>query len=393
MVPRTKQHRRSSLESDVTDEFKRHVAAVEIQRIWRGYRLRRKICTSISCVVKSISREKSARKRLEIKYSKFSQSISDSSSFHYSNLSQSSAQPRHLILSHISLPDPVMGFEEFCVSFIQHWWCRRRVENTSLYVKDKFVYLEFKAREHAAMIIQNGWRSFVNRRIFRYYKDLINFYSKGDPRLFLKSINPKEADLLDHASRTHLRFRLAGKHFPPNIFYKIYTHRAVADINSFAPRDYTSRALAEPGSWVNNCKIKNPTPPEDHTDWYQRVENNGWRLVSYRVLENTNLEETSQSKFKFFHYSRCKRKQEVAAKKRKRKIEWMKSMYKAGKANGRRGAVVDKLSNLNEEEQVDELEMMSWAKDLDFDNYMNQWGQLATCTANNSRVISDDQSC
>ena len=37
---------------------------------------------------------------------------------------------------------------------------------------------------------------------------------------------------------THVRFRLGGHTFPPNVYFKIYTHRPLCDVNSFAPRDY-----------------------------------------------------------------------------------------------------------------------------------------------------------
>ena len=51
---------------------------------------------------------------------------------------------------------------------------------------------------------------FQDIQVYHYYRDLIQFYSKGDPKLMLKCINPKEADLLDYASGIHIRFRLAG---------------------------------------------------------------------------------------------------------------------------------------------------------------------------------------
>lgn len=36
----------------------------------------------------------------------------------------------------------------------------------------------------------------------------------------------------------HVRFRLGGYTFPPQIYFKIYTHRPLCDVNAFAPRDY-----------------------------------------------------------------------------------------------------------------------------------------------------------
>jgi len=61
---------------------------------------------------------------------------------------------------------------------------------------------------------------------------------RGSPYDLLKSINPAEASLLDAASRCHVRFRLGGTKFPPLIYYKIFSHGGVVDINAFAPRDY-----------------------------------------------------------------------------------------------------------------------------------------------------------
>ena len=46
--------------------------------------------------------------------------------------------------------------------------------------------------------------------MYHYYRDLIKFYSRGNPQFMLKCINPKEAALLDFAAGIHIRFRLAG---------------------------------------------------------------------------------------------------------------------------------------------------------------------------------------
>ena len=40
----------------------------------------------------------------------------------------------------------------------------------------------------------------------------------------------------------HIRFRLGGEHWPPIIYYKVFTHRNIADIGAFAPRDYNHEA-------------------------------------------------------------------------------------------------------------------------------------------------------
>jgi hypothetical protein len=49
-----------------------------------------------------------------------------------------------------------------------------------------------------------------------------------DPRALLRAINPREAALLDAAAGAHVRFRLGGASFPPQVLYKIFTHRPVA---------------------------------------------------------------------------------------------------------------------------------------------------------------------
>ena len=54
------------------------------------------------------------------------------------------------------------------------------------------------------MKIQNAWRGVTNKRIYKYYKDLINFRNEGDPKEMLKSINPAETALFDAASGIHV---------------------------------------------------------------------------------------------------------------------------------------------------------------------------------------------
>ena len=83
------------------------------------------------------------------------------------------------------------------------------------------------SRDQAARRIQRAWLGFRNARIFRYYRDLIHFRERGDPKELLRSINPREAQLADAAAGIHVRFRLGGTVFPPLVFYKIYTHRPV----------------------------------------------------------------------------------------------------------------------------------------------------------------------
>lgn len=63
---------------------------------------------------------------------------------------------------------------------------------------------------------------------------------RGNPAQLLKGINPSEGQLLESSVNCHVRFRLGGESFPPNIYYKIFSKSNVCDINAFAPRDYSS---------------------------------------------------------------------------------------------------------------------------------------------------------
>ena len=52
----------------------------------------------------------------------------------------------------------------------------------------------------AALVVQEAWRRYTSVRIYRYYRDLINFRSSGNPKDMLKCINPSEAALLEASS-------------------------------------------------------------------------------------------------------------------------------------------------------------------------------------------------
>ncbi|XP_050392669.1 uncharacterized protein LOC126811172 isoform X2 [Patella vulgata] len=99
-------------------------------------------------------------------------------------------------------------------------------------------------RNEAACKIQRQWRRHIDVQVYRYYRDLINFKTQGDPAMMLRCINPNESRLLDPATGVHVRFRLAGDRFPPNIYYKIFTHRPIVDMCANSPKDYT-RATAK----------------------------------------------------------------------------------------------------------------------------------------------------
>ncbi|KAK9806769.1 hypothetical protein WJX72_002046 [[Myrmecia] bisecta] len=143
--------------------------------------------------------------------------------------------------------------EHFAATYIQAHYRAYRAKRKYHILVSAVVCLQHKwrrfrrrrcVRHAAAATIQGVWRSQANRRIFHFYRQLIadlrNFRPQGYPQALLKSINPREAALLDAASAVHVRFRLGGATFPPMVYYKIFTHSAVTDICSFCPRNYVA---------------------------------------------------------------------------------------------------------------------------------------------------------
>uniref|UniRef100_H2YYQ0 Uncharacterized protein n=1 Tax=Ciona savignyi TaxID=51511 RepID=H2YYQ0_CIOSA len=247
----------------------------------------------------------------------------------------------------------------------------------------------------AASVIQRAWRRHIDMQVFRYYRDLINFRGHGDPALMLKCINPNEAKLLDSAAGVHIRFRLAGEKFPPNIYYKIFTHRPVVDLCANSPKDYTKANSKIPvGKQIHNKDLPlNDTSSKD--GWYIRHENNGWRLVSDRLIYSSMDPVTWETSKKTvdFHHVKLKRQADVDYKRRQRKVEWMKKMYKEGMLHAREtdqdtSDLVDRaakglVSTVDAkgpdavmEWEVDEL--LQWTTALNFDDYLEVWKESAT---------------
>ena len=81
--------------------------------------------------------------------------------------------------------------------------------------------------------------------MFTFYRSLIRIREGSPSHNLLRVINPKEAHLIDNATEIHIRFRLGGVSWPPVVYYKIFTHKSVIDLGSFAPREYFSERLAE----------------------------------------------------------------------------------------------------------------------------------------------------
>ena len=220
----------------------------------------------------------------------------------------------------------------------------------------------------------------------------------------------------------HVRFRLGGNSFPPTIFYKIYTHQPLCDVGAFAPKDYTRakqlsaaaanvkgqggaegstgqalRSHIQVGHSIFETKFSEETAvdalqyasgglPEG---WYDRFENNDWRPVTLRSLQEGTNESTQrqQDMAERFHYSRLRRKQDRILRKKRRKREWMKKLYMHGFVKEREEQEIYQRGKDDREHTVDfddphweeeANDLLTWTDGLDFDNYMNDWRALGT---------------
>ena len=266
------------------------------------------------------------------------------------------------------------GYYAWCAMKVQnHWrmirqWRRRQYRLFMYYTISALLIQTFWRTRHystmkpadaftAVMKIQNAWRSFCNKRVFNFFKELVMFKLKGMPQELLKSICPSEVSACEKGAGVHLRFRLGGYRFPPKVYFKIFTHRAVCDIGAFAPRDYTvespmeeiqrnnkvtSKSISSLPSLTNirvgskyfDAKIS--TNASSFDGWYHREENNAWRPIASEVFEEILTppwlrEKPHDQPPMLFHYSKLKRKEDLKKFRKQRRREWMMKAYKIAK--------------------------------------------------------------
>ncbi|KAM5181322.1 protein MFI isoform 1-T1 [Mantella aurantiaca] len=246
--------------------------------------------------------------------------------------------------------------------------------------------------DKAARVIQRAFRRTLDMNVFRYLKNLINFKAQGDPKLLLKCINPKEAELIDAAAGVHVRFRLGGTKFPPNIYYKLFTHRPVVDMCANSPKDYTKQCMKQmlPKQIHNHGAI----PEDNHSGWYKREENNGWRLLTLRVFDSLDEVTAADNKKRVkFNHKKLQRIQDVLKKQKQRKIDWMRKMYYEGSLHTQTSdpntailvqratqGVIQSVEQHGAQAvldwEVDEL--LNWTNALNYDEYINTWKAIGT---------------
>eukprot|EP00798_Chlamydomonas_sp_ICE-L_P022634 gene22634-29776_t len=270
---------------------------------------------------------------------------------------------------------------------------------------------------------------------------------RGDPKELLRSINPREGQLADAAAGIHVRFRMGGSVFPPIVFYKIFTHRPVLDIGSFCPRDYAQevrvlsgeihnkptqaqlvelRAQQEQLSFIKAKKkavhrhvedfdfdetLREYLKPDGSVGvrstrgWYDRIENNGWRPISERILvdEDPVTTASKMKKMPFFHFNPAQRRYGYLLMVT---LSWCSFPIQPGtetvrvladgstgnSQNG--GPHIDDLDfNQIDFDQIDPMadDLLNWTMGLDFENYVDDWTSMAT-TLGSEAFLPDDES-
>jgi hypothetical protein len=249
--------------------------------------------------------------------------------------------------------------------------------------------------------IARAWRRHLQIRVFRRLRDVVASNEKSDPASTLRRVNPAEAAVAgDPSCGAHVRFRLGGETFPPDVFYKIYTHRPVTDVCAFAPRDYAASRGSRDGGAAAAAAAAG-----DRRGWYARVENNTWRRVrDVGALEERENETTAVSARResirdayTFHLSPSARRDATERRRRERRVEWMRQLYgfhasrRGGGGGGSdagapRGSGPTRVDADGDDLDVDvdatfetdeERALLNWSAALDFDAYQRTWSTLS----------------
>jgi hypothetical protein len=221
--------------------------------------------------------------------------------------------------------------------------------------------------EEAAVKIQRMWRRHSDITIFQRLKHLVEFRNQGDPATLLKVINPIEAQLLDAAVGAHVRFRLGGFEWPPQIYYKIFLHSPICDVNSYAPRNYSDKAAGS----VPPISPEQLAEATEKYGWYRRIENNGWRPIS--SLSPTAIDAITQMTNKTPPRKRVliKPKKAIKGEVARLKLQRFLQQQNEQRARNKDGVMLT-------EADFDDEELLNWAQKLDLDQYRTDWETIGT---------------
>eukprot|EP00611_Tribonema_gayanum_P026682 TRINITY_DN6417_c0_g1_i1.p1 TRINITY_DN6417_c0_g1~~TRINITY_DN6417_c0_g1_i1.p1 ORF type:complete len:494 (-),score=65.78 TRINITY_DN6417_c0_g1_i1:285-1766(-) len=418
------------------------IAAVAIQRQWRGYQVRalrpKGYAVKQTSHTPSIHRRRSRRRSSGALLTRYVNSIHASGSWH---------------------KESTGGFSEWCAVRVQAAWRMCTVYRRFAMLKHRIYHVaasEIQRQWHAsrgafllaaaqaetggcirtdadgaalsqhdaARSIQGAWKSFTSRRIYVYFRDLIRFRLAGDPAQLLRTINPPETYLFDRAAAVHVRFRLGGASFPPNIYYKVYTHAPVADIGAFAPRHYCQKpdemrkraceglsgrlhrmaheskspkrvtgTIRVGSSFFGTTMAVDPSRTPSSTQWYERVESNGWRPITMKVLAGSEKDAITEDTDKVtmpFHHTKSARQSGVASKAKEARRRWLMTMHKQGLAACAGTTAEDYCTSPGEQKdegcknaappasEFTDGDLILWSSALDYDGYLRNWKCVAT---------------
>jgi len=269
------------------------------------------------------------------------------------------------------------------------------------------IEMRLKLEQLASTAIQGAWRRRSFRKIYLFYKKLIQQTEVANPKQVLRAIIPNEVRLFDSSAKIHVRFRLGGSSFPPMLLYKIYTSRAVCDIGAFAPRAYMNEQILNPntkdqaqysalirvGKKYFRGNMRTELPAGKMTDgWYCREENNQYRPVAAkakndicRCFYGNSCKEIlflcANEPWTLSHDRPTQRRQNKVKKKARmqhKRFKW--TDHHACPPTTAQSKAQDSLVNIvNEQDSLDD--MLRWSCELDFDDYLSNWSAIGTSAA------------
>jgi hypothetical protein len=118
---------------------------------------------------------------------------------------------------------------------------------------------------------------------------------------------------------------------------------------------------------------------QNHSGWYQRVDNNGWRpLAEHVLIEVDPITASTAAKRTEYHHVPLVRQQQLAQRRKQRQLEWMAKMYALGKT-GEQADTGDTAVGVDDDGMsVEDRALLAWSTALDYNAYTEEWSTLAT---------------